>query len=730
MPRSHLVAALLLLSLPLAAQSIATNSPDGKPLSTRIVAYDIEAKLDTDKKTLDATEILTYKNLTGQPLNTFPFHLYLNAFRPQSSFTRETHFSGGIRDSEKASSYPREKQGSITISHIDAEGYGDLTPTLHFTAPDDNNAEDHTVAEINLPHPLAPNDSITFHITFHDQFPLSIARNGYKRDFIMGGQWYPKPGVFWHGAWNCHQYHSTTEFFSDFATFNVHLTLPRRYKVGASGVPTGEFIDQNGSPNETKTLGFYGEDIGDFAFAASPNFTVTDGIFVSSLGPVQIHVLALAAHPKAGPRYLDILQKTMKQFDQRYGSYPYKIITVIDPEPDSQIGGMEYPTLVTGDTSWYEPTHITELTAEHEFGHQYWYGMVATNEFEEAWLDEGINSYTEVKVLDAILGRNTSVLDRAYANAADYELQRLGYLASPDFDPVTRFAFKFRDSSSYAGITYGKAATLLATLEGFIGSDTMDEALRTYFQRYRFAHPTTEDFLRTIEQVAIARGKAITTIPAQTTPSPREGTQSSPTLGSTAGDQHPVPNTRDGNTAAEEPAVPFASAQLFPSNPPLTSSGHPDFATATATNSTLRPFLNQAVYGTQVLDYTVDSISSDPVQWWQPAPKDPRQVQYLDTVYLRRKGDFILPLTVEIVFTDGTHQREQWDGADRWTKFAYTRNAKILSVEIDPDHTVLLDRNFFNNSYSTVANHIPTGKLVNIWLSLHQLAAQLIAWIV
>ena len=139
---------------------------------------------------------------------------------------------------------------------------------------------------------------------------------------------------------------------------------------------------------------------------------------------MKIHVLALKAHPKAGPRYLDILQKTMQQFDQRYGPYPYKIITLIDPEPGSEMGGMEYPTLFTGDTSWYDPTHITELTAEHEFGHQYWYGMVATNEFEDAWLDEGINSYTEVKVLDAILGRNTSVFDRPYTNAGDYELQR------------------------------------------------------------------------------------------------------------------------------------------------------------------------------------------------------------------------------------------------------------------------------------------------------------------
>ncbi|HEX3375136.1 MAG TPA: M1 family metallopeptidase [Edaphobacter sp.] len=718
------VAAIFLASALLQAQtSIATNSPNGQPLSTRVVTYTIDARLDTDKKSLDATETLTYKNLTGQSLATLPFHLYLNAFRPESTFTSETHFGGGIRDAESGNEYPPEKLGSINISHIDADGYGDLTSAMHFIAPDDGNAQDHTVAEIALPHPLAPNDSITFHIAFHDQFPLSVARNGYKRDFIMGGQWYPKPGVFWHGAWNCHQYHATTEFFSDFATFTVNLTVPRRYIVGASGVPTGEVISPAAPGKEdTKTLSFYGEDIGDFAWAASPNFTVTDGTFLSSLGAVKIHVLALNAHPRAGPRYLDITQKTMAQYDQRYGPYPYKIITVIDPEPGSEMGGMEYPTLFTADTGWYEPTHITELTTEHEFGHQYWYGMVATNEFEDAWLDEGINSYTEVKVLDAILGRNTSVFDRPYTNAGDYELQRFDYLLAPGYDPVTRWAFKFRDSESYGGITYGKSATLLATLESLIGRDTMDEAMRTYFLRYRFTHPTTEDFLRTIEQVAIAHGKAIaTTPPPSTITTPPPSTVTTPQPDAVILSEAKNPRISEGSEATRMP---------FPNPPPFTSTGNPEYASASATNSSLRDYFNQAVYGTQILDYTVDSISSDPLQWWLPEPKDKKQIQYLSTVYLRRKGDFILPVTAEIVFDDGTRIRERWNGVDRWTKFTYTRNARIVSAEIDPDHTVLLDKNFFNNSYTTVSNPIPARKLTNLWLSFNQLVAQLVAWII
>jgi hypothetical protein len=146
--------------------------------------------------------------------------------------------------------------------------------------------------------------------------------------------------------------------------------------------------------------------------------------------------------------------------------------------------------------------------------------------------------------------------------------------------------------------------------------------------------------------------------------------------------------------------------------------------------SSLRPYFNQAVYGTQVLDYEVDSVSSDPVQWWLPEPKDKKNIQYLSQVYLHRKGGFIFPVTAEIVFDDGTRLREHWDGLDRWTKFTYTRNAKILSVEIDPDHTIPLDKDLFNNSYVTTPNDIPARKLSNIWLSFQQLLAQLSSWIV
>jgi len=150
-------------------------------------------------------------------------------------------------------------------------------------------------------------------------------------------------------------------------------------------------------------------------------------------------------------------------------------------------------------------------------------------------------------------------------------------------------------------------------------------------------------------------------------------------------------------------------------------------------NSSLRPYFDQAVYGTKVLDYAVDRVSVSPVQWWRPEPKDKlerEKTPYLSTVYLRRKGDFVLPVTVEVAFQDGTRLRDHWDGVDRWKKLTYVRNSKVISAEIDPDHTVLLDVDLFDNSYTEKSNGIPARKFTSLWTAAQQFIAQLASWIV
>jgi hypothetical protein len=476
---------------------LAVNSD--KPMSERIVHYEIDAKYDAVKHVVDATEVLTYHNVTGQALDHFPFHLYQNAFQPKATWVNEAKLMGS-RDTGYAK-WEDKDFGSEEIKQLEVIGQGDLTAKLHYIAPDDGNKDDKTVIDLPLSKPIAPGEYVQFKMTFQTKFPETQARSGWKRDFVLGGQWFPKVGVVWHGAWNCHQYHNTTEFFADFGVFDVKLTVPRNEVMGASGVKVNEV----NNADSTKTLTYHGDDIHDFAWTASPRYRVKDdGVFQGQMGPVALRILMQPAHWSQVERHEKILKETLDHFERWYGPYPYKTLTLVDPEPDSAAGGMEYPTFITGETSWFMPEGLygPELVVEHEFGHQYWYGMVATNEFEDAWMDEGINSYTEVKVLDSILGKNTSILNMAGATLGEREQQRLGYVRVADFDSIAKNAYEYYNSNSYAGITYGKTASVLLTLESIVGEDTMAKAMHVYFMKYRFTHPTKEDFLKTIEEVS------------------------------------------------------------------------------------------------------------------------------------------------------------------------------------------------------------------------------------
>ena len=629
--------------------TLAINSD--KPVSERVVHYEIVAKYDAAKHTVDATEVLTYHNLTGQALDHFPFHLYQNAFQPKATFVRDAKLMGS-RDTGYQK-WEDKYYGSEDIKSLEVVGQGDLTSQLQYMAPDDGNKDDKTVTDLHVLKPIAPGEYVQFKIAFQTKFPETQARSGWKRDFVLGGQWFPKVGVWLHGAWNCHQYHNTTEFFADFGVYDVKLTVPTYEVVGASGVQ----VDEKSNQDNTKTVTYHGEDIHDFAWTASPRYKVRESVYPAQMGPIKLRFLMQPAHWSQAERHEKITRETLDHFEKWYGPYPYKTLTVVDPEPDSAAGGMEYPTFITGDSSWFMPDgfYLPELVVEHEFGHQYWYGMVATNEFEDAWMDEGINSYTEVKVLDSILGKDTSILNMAGATVGEREEQRGSYISVADRDPMAQKAYDYYNSNSYGGITYGKTASVLLTLEGIIGEDTMAKAMHTYFMKYRFTHPTKEDFLKTIEEVS---GKD------------------------------------------------------------------------------LRWYFIQAVYGSQVMDYEVLNVNSFPVNWYEEkkdAKKDAKKGAKDDTVYqsyvsLHRKEDFVMPVEVEIKFDNGEKIREHWDGQSRWIRFSYLKKAKVVSAELDPDHTVQIDRNDFNNSFVVEANPKPTHKLSTYWLFATQWVSQALAW--
>jgi hypothetical protein len=173
------------------ADAARTEAQANRALSTRVVAYQIEARLDSVKKTVDATETLTYHNLTGRPLDTFPFHLYLNAFQPTSTFMREVRLYG-TRGTGPESGWDPKHFGASEVISFEVVGQGDFTKRLEFIQPDDGSRNDHTVFQVKLDKPVTPGSYAVFKIAFHDQLPEVVERTGYKRNFFMVAQWFPK----------------------------------------------------------------------------------------------------------------------------------------------------------------------------------------------------------------------------------------------------------------------------------------------------------------------------------------------------------------------------------------------------------------------------------------------------------------------------------------------------------------------------------------------------------
>jgi len=467
-------------------------------LSRRVVSYDLKARLRTETRTVEGRETLSWINDSSAPARELRFHLYLNAFRNNRS-TFEVERGALSVPSQR----PAEEWGSIDVTSLRIPGGPELVPALEFVQPDDGNREDRTVARLPLADPVPPGGRISLEIAFTAKLPKVIARSGYLGDFYMIGQWFPKLGVFKDGAWNCHQYHANSEFFADFGSFRAELTVPASYVVGATGKRIGERTNGDG----TRTYVHAQDDVHDFAWTACPDFREFRETFTQADPPVATEMILLVhkAHLGIKDRYARALRQGLEFYTRSFGAYPYPTITLVDPAPGAMTaGGMEYPTLFTSDATSYIPAGIRlpEMVTIHEFGHNFWYGMVGSNEFEEAWLDEGINTYSEIKALDRYYGADRSMIDVIGLRIGEIPYQRLSVIGSGRFDPVLRNSWEYVSGSSYGLNVYAKAGLMLLTLEKILGEPVMDRVMKAYFAAWKFKHPTSRDFIRVAEEVS------------------------------------------------------------------------------------------------------------------------------------------------------------------------------------------------------------------------------------
>jgi hypothetical protein len=475
-----------------------------KPLSNRIANYDISVKIDPEKHTLNGKETLVWTNTSTDYISELQFHLYLNAFKNKNStFMKE---SGGQLRGEMMDAKNKENFGWIDIISMKVRNGEYLTSKIKFIQPDDLNENDQTVLSVLLSHPLAPNESLTLDINFKARLPKAFARTGYVGDFYLVGQWFPKIGVYEpagmryakRSAWNCHQFHADSEFYADFGTYRVEMTVPKNFVLAASGV----FQDEKTNKDDTKTISYRADDVHDFAWTISPRFEVSERQWKH----VKIKAVMQPEHSGSTERYFQSAIAALEYFQKHLGKYPYEVLTLVDP-PIQAAGssGMEYPTFITcGETFWGLPNGIRspEVVTIHEFGHQYFQGMLASNEFEESFLDEGFNQYYEGRIMDATYGKG-SLINLFGFKLNDSESPRIAYISMKNIkiSEIFRKSWEY-PKGTYGTLTYMKTATMLQTLENLIGTEVMDEVMHTYFIKWRFKHPSVKDFVAIVNEIA------------------------------------------------------------------------------------------------------------------------------------------------------------------------------------------------------------------------------------
>ncbi len=471
--------------------------------------YNISITLNPKEKKISGTETITWQNTTDTATDVLPLHLYMNGFsNNRSVFAME---SGGKHRGNRMDVKEVKGFGYCKISALQLNGE-DAMSAFHYISDLPNPESlgvfwkdeiskrirpDRTIGIVRLSKPLAPGESITLKITFETKFPRVFARTGYWKSFFMGGQWFPKIAVFQgEKGWNCHLFHYRSEFFADFAHYTVALTVPKNYVVGATGYLKSETTAEN-----TKTLTFAVDNVHDFAWTAWDHWKVA----TDNWKHVKLFLLYPPGHEGTVQRQMEALKAALSGYAELCGEdYPYKKFTLVDPPMQaSGAGGMEYPMLVTGMfPSPLTPVgvRIPEAVIVHEFGHNYFYGMLASNEFENAWMDEGMNSFGTAYAMERHYKYD---LDFPFLKMDGFDEARIGYSSykGPDFPGKAAWEFS-PAGGGYSNLSYNKPTIYFRTLENMLGKEKFLQIFHTYFAKYKFRHPTPENFLGVVKETA------------------------------------------------------------------------------------------------------------------------------------------------------------------------------------------------------------------------------------
>lgn len=458
-------------------------APAAPPASNRpadpVVDYRLEVRVEG--ALLKGSGSVVLRNVSSAPLDELWLHLYLNAFEgPETVYGRVPPL--GFRGVAPLDA------GSIELESLRVEAWGaELAADPPHTPGE---PLDRTDLRFPLPQSLPPGESLRLDMRFTSKLPPVSMRTGHFGDLVFAGQWFPKlaklepDGRFAHFPFERY-----SEFYADFGRYDVSIDVPEHFVVGA----TGKRVESR-SADGRRVDRYVQEGVHDFAFTAWPHYVEQ----LREHRGVELRSLHPPGHEANGARALEVAAFGLDHYGERYGAYPYETLTIVHPpEGAEEAGGMEYPTLITtGGPFWvsHSPARAFDGLVLHELAHQWFYGLVASDEHAWPFLDEGLTTFVTGRALEALhpgepvlsgTGLGVGAWDRASGKRARHRQA----VASP--------AGSYATGSDYASAVYARAATLLRSIDGaYDGAAT--RAVERYARQHRWAHPTPRELLEAV----------------------------------------------------------------------------------------------------------------------------------------------------------------------------------------------------------------------------------------
>ncbi|RLB60785.1 MAG: M1 family peptidase [Deltaproteobacteria bacterium] len=450
----------------------------------------MEVRLDPVEHQVHGTGTIRWHNRSQVAQREIYLHLYLNAFKNEHTLFMRNPAGAGFR----GGGTPR-RWGHIQIERLFARELGrDLWPDADRHSPGDE--ADQTDLRVPLPEPVVPGGVLTLEVQWQAKLPSLVMRTGFHQRFHMVAQWFPKLARLEpDGRWAHFPFHRLSEFYADFGRYDVRIDVPEGFVVGATGHQQGPAQQQAGRVVRR----YLAEQVHDFAFTAWDQFEE-----LSRPGPagVQLRCLFPPGEQRLARLELEMVDQGMRRFSELYGAYPYDTLTVVHPPSGAgEAGGMEYPTIITTGGRWVWPllgVRFIEGVTVHELAHQWFYGLLGSNENRWPFLDEGLTTYATAEAMEA-WWPNGSAVQAPGLSLSQLAVQRVAAAEVWNHGPIAQAVPAFVSGGDYGALVYSRAATLLATLGRVYGPEGLAKAIGRYARAHRFGHPTPEDLIAAVK---------------------------------------------------------------------------------------------------------------------------------------------------------------------------------------------------------------------------------------